>query len=261
MSKKLDKIRKKIESRRREIHGKGYKRERSAPMLFNRHDEAREEPDFYLYQEREETEKGKWLEKDWFIMRTLIAITVFFVVAIVFNSGLSQLEGARQFVKNSYEQEIQFTAVADWYENQFGRPLALLPMGTNVAMEDTEQMPEVAYAVPATGSIMEDFSQNGKGVLVETEAGAVVEAVKSGMVVQVGEDETIGKTVVIRHYDGGEAWYGMLDKVEVNLYDHVDHGTTVGKVSDNDQVNKGIYYFALKEGENYIDPSEVISFD
>ncbi|UTW68949.1 hypothetical protein KHA80_17155 [Anaerobacillus sp. HL2] len=49
-----------------------------------------------------------------------------------------QLEGARQFVETSFQEEFEFTAVANWYENQFGRPLALLPTTRNVALNDSK---------------------------------------------------------------------------------------------------------------------------
>ncbi|WP_209121969.1 M23 family metallopeptidase [Alkalihalobacillus sp. BA299] len=261
MSKRIDKIRKQIESRRREAQGKGARKERSAPLLLDRHDESRDEPDFYIFQEKKESPNDQWQQKDWFLMRSLFAVVVFLVIAIMFNSSLAQLEGAKQVVKQSYEQEFQFATVANWYEKQFGRPLALLPMSMDVALEDTEDTPPVAYAVPATGQIRENFQENGTGILVETEIDANVEAVKSGLVIFVGDEERLGLTVAIQHYDGGQSWYGMLKEVDVKLYDHIEAGKPVGKVSVSEEVGKGIYYLSIKEGEDYIDPNDVISFE
>ncbi|OLO40666.1 peptidase M23 [Alkalihalophilus pseudofirmus] len=262
MSKRIDKIKKQIESRRREVQGKGARkeRERSAPLFYDRHDESRDEPDFYVFQEKKEVSQDRWKQKDWFLMRSLIAVALFLVIAIMFNSGMPQLESVRQVVKQSYEQEFQFAAISNWYENQFGRPLALLPMSMDVALEDTNEAPPVAYAVPATGQIRENFEQNGTGILVETAKDANVEAVKSGLVIFVGEEERLGRTVAIQHYDGGQSWYGMLETVEVKLYDHIEAGKPVGKVSSGEE-NKGIYYLSIKEGEDYIDPNDVISFE
>ncbi|PIB58596.1 peptidase M23, partial [Pseudomonas sp. 2822-17] len=80
----------------------------------------------------------------------------------------------------------------------------------------------------------------------------------------VGEDEEgdLGKVVVIRHYDGIESWYGMLDDVSVKLYDFVEPGDLIGTVSqDEDDDRIGVYYFALKDGNTFIDPAEVITID
>jgi stage IV sporulation protein FA len=93
---------------------------------------------------------------------------------------------------------------------------------------------------------------------------AEVEAVKGGQVVKVGTDESeenLGKTVTVKHYDGTESLYGMLDDVEVNLYDHIQAGFAIGTVSTNEEVEKGIFYFALKKDDKYINPSEVLSFE
>ncbi|WP_054635053.1 peptidoglycan DD-metalloendopeptidase family protein [Thalassobacillus sp. C254] len=65
----------------------------------------------------------------------------------------------------------------------------------------------------------------------------------------------------MQHYDGGESWYGMLEEVEVKLYDHIQAGENIGQVNTQEGSESGIFYFALKEEDQYIDPSEVISFD
>ncbi|WP_078555352.1 M23 family metallopeptidase [Bacillus alkalicellulosilyticus] len=263
MDKNLDKIRRKIDMRRREAHGTVKKKERSAPVFYERHDEARDEPDFYLFQDREEEKKEDFINKDWLMMRSLIAVVVFLVTAILFNNTATSLEGARQFIKTSFEQELKFDAIAGWYENQFGKPLALLPFTTEVALDDYEDYsPEMVYAVPASGVITENFQQNGRGVLVETGMNEGVEAVKSGVVIFVGEEDNLGMMVGIRHYDdGSESWYGMLSDVDVALYDPITSGHKIGTVSSNEEVEKGIYYFALKQGEKYVDPIDVISFE
>ncbi len=262
MANRLDKIRRKIEARRKKINHSVGKKERSQPQYFPSHSEFRDEPDYYFPADSKGTEQPeeKLFRKDILILQTLVAICLFLVVGIMFKTGAPQFEGARQFVQNSFEKEFQFATVATWYEDQFGRPLALLPTTTNIALNDYENEEiNVAYAVPATGKIARSFEQDGKGVIVETTSNSSVEAAKGGMVSFVAEEENLGKTVIIAHSDGGEAWYAMLDNVEVNLYDYVTAGTTIGTVSL--QENKGFYYFALKEGETFINPLEVISFD
>ncbi len=255
MGKNIDKIRKKIASRRKRFQEKA----QSAPQFFSRHDEARDEPDFYYYQDRE-NRKPNWEERDSFLLRTLTAIVLFFAVAILFQNGSATLDGARHFISEAYKKEFNFAAISNWYETQFGRPLALIPREHNIAIGDVELNPEIAYAVPASGQIRESFEQNGKGILVETEE-EYVEAVRSGFVISVGQQENSGKTIGIEHYDGSESWYGMLSEVEVKLYDHIEVGKPVGKVTVNEETGKGIFYFSLKQGDDYINPNDVISFD
>ncbi|WP_100373626.1 M23 family metallopeptidase [Bacillus sp. FJAT-45037] len=266
MSKDLKKVRKRLESRRRDIQGNVKQRERSAPMLVQRHEEAREEPDYYVDPSQLKGSTPLKAGQDFFLIRAMLAVCIFLVIAIMFKTGAPQFEGVRQFVKQSYEQEFQFATVAHWYESQFGRPLALLPERNDVALGDlNEGEPEVemAYAVPASGQISEGFEQNGRGIYIETGEIIRVEAAKGGYVITVGAldgAEEIGKAVVVQHYDGTESIYGLLDDIEVNMYDHIQAGHPIGTVSTTDE-GRGVYYFALKQGDHYIDPSDVISFE
>jgi len=234
-------------------------KEKRMPLVFGRHEEARDEPDFYFYQDGQEGTKG--FSADGFVLKTFIAAALFFATAILFQNEWKQVEPVRQFVKDSYETEFQFATIANWYENQFGRPLALIPFETNMALGELENAPELAYAVPASGTIAESFETNGTGIIVKTEPKASVEAAKAGFVFFIGEEEEIGKAVGVQHYDGGESWYGMLENIDVKLYDHIEIGTKVGTVSLDKKEGTGMYYFALKQGETYIDPIDVISFE
>ncbi|MDT8859530.1 M23 family metallopeptidase [Alkalihalobacillus sp. MEB130] len=265
MSKDLNKVRRKLENRRRQIDHNVKQRERTVPMLMNRHEDAREEPDFYIPPSpHEKGPKISTPKGDFFLFRLMAAVCIFLMTAILFQSTVPQAEGAKQFVQQTYEQEIQFAAIANWYENQFGRPLALLPANQDMAQGNPNEQVEMVYAVPASGTISQDFDKDGRGILIETGMNAEIEAVKGGQVSRVGADEeggNLGKTVTVKHYDGTEAVYGMLNQVEVNIYDHIEAGYKVGTVSTNEEAQKGIFYFALKDGETYINPSEVISFE
>lgn len=266
MANRADEIRKRLQARRKEINNKVHSRERSSPQVFHSHDEARDEPMFYISQHDDyepEERNNRLFKMEIFLLQITAAICLFLVMAILFKSHTPQFESARQFVKNAYEQEFQFAMVSHWYEEQFGRPLALLPTNNQPAMpviqDDREATP--VYAVPASGRVTESFEQNGKGVLVETLLDSHVEAVQGGVVRFIGDYSDLGKTIIIQHYDGGESYYGKLDSIDVKLYDHVQSGHHIGKVSQIEGTNMGTYYFALKQGESYIDPIQVISFD
>jgi stage IV sporulation protein FA len=262
MSNRVDEIRRKIQARRRKITSEIGRKERSQPQYYPTHSESRDDADYYYPSEARGAGEAdeKFFRKDILILQIFVSICLFLVIGILFKTQVPQLEGARQFVKNSFEQEFQFATVASWYEDQFGKPLALLPTTRDVALENIENEElNVAYAVPATGRVMKSFDQDGKGIIIETDSNSYVTAARGGMVRFVAEEETLGKTVIIAHYNGGESWYAMLDKIEVNLYDHIEVGSKIGTASSQNE--KGFYYFALKEGQTFINPLEVISFD
>ncbi|WP_413379463.1 peptidoglycan DD-metalloendopeptidase family protein [Alkalihalobacillus sp. 1P02AB] len=219
-------------------------------------------PYSFQHNSTEPKSDGVIYDKSFFLLRIMIAACLFLLIAISFKGNVTQLEGTKKIVAHAYEQEFQFAMIANWYEEQFGRPLALLPVKDE--QPDPEQQPinEMDYAIPASGgTITERFSENGHGILVETGALEEVKAVKGGFVESIGEDETIGKRVVVQHYDQTKTIYGMLNAIDVNIYDHIQAGHTIGTVSKTEGEEKGQFYFAIQKGDSYIDPSDVISFE
>ncbi|MBU9710284.1 M23 family metallopeptidase [Evansella tamaricis] len=275
MKNRVDKLKRKMEAKRKSrklTPTRSVIRERDrGPDIYPyqvRHDEEREDTLYQLDGRRGVSEeKGEPLfSRDRFIMQILASVCLFFVVGILFQTNSSFLEGPRNFVHHSFQEDFQFGTVAGWYEDAFGRPLALLPPDMSVVApgdtEDNDQMD--VYALPASGTIRESFQQNGRGIYVETDREKQVEAIRGGTVRFMGEDEAgeWGKVVVIRHYDGIESWYGMLDHVSVQLHEFVEPGDIIGTVSHHEEKEDiGVYYFALKDGDNFIDPVEVITID
>ncbi|SER92695.1 M23 family metallopeptidase [Salipaludibacillus aurantiacus] len=276
MNHKVTKLKRKMEAKRRQRNIRkvteqtGERLRGDGPTYWGmKHDEEREDT-FYPIEAgkglpQDKSSPEPFFRKDTFMMQILASICLFLIVAIILQSNSPALEGPRNYIYTSFQEEFQFDRAAAWYEDLFGRPLALLPdQMETVAPGNMKDNLEDNYALPATGTVKETFDQNGRGIFVETEAGELIEAVRSGVVRYIGEDEENdwGKIVIVRHYDGGESWYGMLDEIHVSLYDHVDSGEKLARVSSiKDESEVGVYYFALKEGDVFIDPVEVISLD
>lgn len=268
LKKELEARRKKRQQRKMTHHTAQKIRDDGRPVWHLGHDEEREGA-LYSYEPGsaapfQKSKTKPFFNKDTFIMQLLASVCFFLVVGVLMQTSSQALDGARQFVRHSFQQEFQFDRVAVWYEDLFGRPLALVPFQMDtVAPGDMEDLNE-QYALPASGTIRESFQQNGRGIFVETAAEEAVEAVQSGIVRHVGQDEENewGQVVVISHYDGSESWYGMLDNINVSLYDHIDGGDTLAHVSSPEgRTDVGIYYFALKEGDAFVDPADAISLD
>lgn len=261
MDKNIHKVRKQINNKRKKRE-MNRERERSYEFYPHHSDAPYHEPEFYKWQEREEGETKSDKRHGMWILQSLIAAIVFLVVGILFQSTHPAFEGAKQFVHTSFQEEFPFATATAWYEERFGSPLAFLPFETDL-QEPVSQSPDHSptnnAAVPVSGTVAEKFSENGKGVVLETDNDSSIEAVNGGVVMHTGPHEEWDLAVAIQHYEGGEAWYGMLDNVEVKLYDHVSSGTVIGTVDAED--GSGRFSLAMKENEEYIDPMEVISID
>ncbi|MED1442307.1 MULTISPECIES: M23 family metallopeptidase [Aeribacillus] len=192
---------------------------------------------------------------DVFITKLLISACIVLMIGIIFKNDRAEFLKARDFVSHMMEKEFNFAYVSKWYEEQFGNPLAFLKKQS----KEESGSKESQYAVPASGKVLQSFKDTGQGVMIETN-NKTVEAMNEGIVIEAGKKEDTGLTVVIQHADGIETWYGNLEELNVALYDFVETGKPVGKVKQS-QNQHGTYYFAIKKGDTFIDPSQVISFE
>ncbi|GIN87006.1 stage IV sporulation protein FA [Heyndrickxia sporothermodurans] len=197
--------------------------------------------------------------KELFIFKILASALLVLIVAIVFKSTTPKLDQVRSFVTNTLKTEFQFAAVSDWYEKQFGKPFAIFPVknekknSTDVAKEE--------YVMPASAKVLTEFSNDGRGVTIETKNDMSVNAMDGGVVIFAGKKDDLGKTVIIQHSDKTESWYGNLYSIDVHLSEHIDSGKKVGSVSNKEDGISGEFYFAIKQGKKFIDPIQVIKFE
>lgn len=200
--------------------------------------------------------------KEWFLFKLLASACLFLIVAIMFKNNAATFDSARDFVKTSMEKDFQFVAVSNWYEEKFGKPLALLPFkeqNNDEAKKSTAANTE--YALPASAKILEEFSVNGQRITIETGKDAAVKAMSEGLVSFAGKKDGFGKTVIIKHADNSESWYGNLKDISVEFMEYIESGTEVGLPAASEDGSKGSFYFAIKQGDDFIDPIQVIPFD
>ncbi|PLR93853.1 M23 family metallopeptidase [Bacillus sp. T33-2] len=198
--------------------------------------------------------------KEVFLFKILCSACLVLIVAVLFRSQAEQAEPARNYIKHAMESEFRFVAVSDWYEKKFGKPLALLPLKED-SSNSKKKSSGTEYALEASGKIIEDFGANGQRITIETGKGTAVEAMNEGLVSFAGVKEGFGKTVIIQHADKSESWYGNLDKIDVSLMEYIDKGRKVGTPTESADGTKGAFYFAIKKGDDFVDPIPVIRFE
>lgn len=259
MSSRADEFRKRMKKRKRERsrETEKWRQQMTLPEDEERYGFER----ISSYESNQPEDPHPLFNKEKFLFKMLAAACLFLFVAIIFRNEASSLDPARSFVKKSLDEDFQFAAVSEWYETKFGKPLALLPVKNTTEKVQTDPPHEQQYALPASGTIVENFETNGQGIMVETGKNAEVEAITEGLVSFAGIKDDHGKTVIIQHADQTETWYGNLDEIHVNLFDFIPQGKVVGTVSEGSDETKGAFYFAIKQGKDFIDPIQVIQFE
>lgn len=219
-----------------------------------------ESHDFSWFSSPDGMKKGNHplFNKEIFMFKVLLSAILVLVVAISFKMPSPQLESVRQAVHTVMNTEFQFATISKWYENTFGKPLALFPEQKDPSETEMAE----GYAVPATGVILENFdATDNNGVVIQTVQGASVDSIQDGTVIFAGEKEDFGNTVIIQHADNTETWYGQLGEIHVKVYDNVKAGEKIGTVLTSEDAQYGEFYFAIKQGEKFIDPVQVIKFE
>lgn len=258
MRSRADEIRKRMERRKRE-------RERMTKPVRKQNlwteDEERYGFDrISSYDGKGEESFHPLFRKEHFLFKILASACLFLIIAIMFKNNAGTFEPARNFVMKTMENDFQFVAVANWYEEKFGKPLALLPFKEEEEGKK-ELTPKTEYALPASARILEDFQENGQRITIETSKDAAVIAMSEGLVKFAGKKDGFGKTVIISHADNSESWYGNLEEINVNLMEYAEKGTELGKSTAMEDGMKGSFYFAIKKGDDFIDPIQVIPFE
>lgn len=257
-----EEIRRRIAKRKKEKGGsaeKGPERE----ITWSGEDEKYGFNHFSSYEPGKDDGVHPLFKKEVFIFKILASAVLFLVIAIMFRENSATFAPARDFVNKTMEQDFKFATVSKWYEDQFGKPLALLPF-TDDKKEVEKNVVEKDPVLPVfSGKILENFEKNGQGIMIETAKGGPVEAMKEGNVMFAGVKEDTGKTVIIQHADQTQSTYGNLDEIKVSLYQFIETETVVGTASEStgEDKTKGTYYFAIKKGDDFIDPIQVIRFE
>jgi stage IV sporulation protein FA len=190
-------------------------------------------------------------------LRFQLAATIglFFFTFLIFESHSPALFPVEQFVSQVMTRDFRFAGMAEWFKSHMGGSPAILPAFT----PRQEEVPRMGWSPPVSGKIVLPFDEKRKGILIQTAPHAKVGATAEGWVIFAGVKPGLGKTVIIRHQDNKETWYGCLDKIEVKEKDWVKKGDLIGNVSQ--AKGQPLLYFAVERNKQFIDPVGVIAFD
>lgn len=256
MSQKTNRIRKELERRRRQYPMNTDRKMKAKPIANN--DDRIDIDQSVFYSDPETSFHPLW-NKEIFLMKILGSAILVLLVAIIYKSPSPFFDQAKASVKTAMETEFQFAAAGKWYEDKFGKPLALLPIKSN----ETNNLGsnEHGYALPVSGRVLTQFGDSGQGIILETGTGAEVKAMMGGTVKFAGKQQDTGKTVIIQHPDKSESWYGNLDEITVKTFEKVKAEKIIGTVSKGQDGITGEFYFAIKQNDEFIDPIQVIRFE
>ncbi|MNW50620.1 Stage IV sporulation protein FA [compost metagenome] len=171
----------------------------------------------------------------------------------------------RLFVAEALTKEMDFAAAEAWYEQTFGGPPSFIPIFRHSEERGLKVGASSSFLAPIHGTLAEAFALSLKGIEIipqyPSNSIVQVKTVEKGRVSNVTRDAITGLTVMIQHAQGYESVYGHLEESLVEKGDWVEIGDFVGSLPSKASPPYPTLYFALKNNDRYIDPTDVITFD
>lgn len=200
------------------------------------------------------------------LRRTMVSAVIFAGVWGLFQLNASWTVAPKSVIADALHNDMDFAATAAWYERNFGGTPSFLPVLGHTTDAVNGSGIRQLLGKPVSGTIVQPFALSMKGIEIvpdATAAGGLVQVVSSGAgrVLEVIGDVQSGYTVVIQHADKVTAIYGRLKDSEVQVNDWVEAGNRVGSLKAGSSERPATLYFAIKEGEEYVDPAEVVALD
>jgi murein DD-endopeptidase MepM/ murein hydrolase activator NlpD len=123
-----------------------------------------------------------------------------------------------------------------------------------------------AFIWPVNGSkILSGYGPKGggkanNGINIAAAEGEPVWAANDGEIVYVGNElQGYGNMVLIKHPGGKTTTYAHLSQTTVDKYDRVHQGDIIGYVGATGNVKKPQLHFAVRDGDNFVDPMKFVS--
>ena len=238
-------------------------------MVINKKEVRERDPEVVWKKER-----GRWNEDygnrtshsfiSSFIWRLLFSAVLFGLIIGIYRSQQAWAVSIQHYIAQSLNREMDFQAVESWYVAHFGEAPTIIPI-----FKESQDAPQKVIAsqtliAPIHGKVTTPFSAELRGIEIspnqDSNATQQVKSVATGRVIEVLNETMSGKRITIQHTGGLAAVYGHLDTA-LKVNDWVEAGEHLGWLSNAHSVQPQTLYFAMKQGENYIDPLDVMSFD
>jgi stage IV sporulation protein FA len=198
------------------------------------------------------------------LLKFIMAGLLFLFVWGMFRVDMPWAKQGQQMVRTALTQEIAYKSVSAWYERNFSGAPSFIPSFRTPAGQVAERVDAPglkSFSTPVMGKIITPFSSIHPAITLQTQANALIRAIETGRVIFAGLREETGYTIVIQHSGGFQSTYGMLQPAQWARNDWITIGEVVGKAATPQGQTKGNIVLALMKDAEYINPTDVISFE
>lgn len=187
--------------------------------------------DFINNKNKDKIKKYSYLKKFLFqiLIKSLIVIIIF-ISSLIYISRSDK--NKNYFKKIVYNNSLSFAKIYNVYKNHLGD---LIPF-KNVLSNTTKTVSneKISY---------DNITKENDGYMLDISDMYMVTSIKAGIVIKKENSKKYKTLITIQDKDGVNITYGMLDNLNVNLYDYVDKGEGIATC------NKKLYLIFEKNGK------------
>ena len=110
---------------------------------------------------------------------------------------------------------------------------------------------------PRSNPVTGKFSMHA-GVDLAAPLGAEVYAVRNGTVMDLGEDQVLGKYIILSHENNWISLYGHLSSILTSLHAELQSGNLIGRVGTSGQSTGPHLHFELRQNGQSRDPARLL---
>ncbi len=143
-----------------------------------------------------------------------VALTLITLILLTKNPNFKKM-----FYKNIYEKNISFAKINQIYQEKFGLPIPLKNLFKSKTIPVFNEKLKYEKIIPYK-----------EGIKLIVDPNYLVPALRSGIVIFIGDKLEYKNTIIIQQNDGIEAWYSNIKNKNVQMYDYIDQGTLLGEV-------------------------------
>ncbi|WP_312151184.1 M23 family metallopeptidase [Paenibacillus odorifer] len=200
-----------------------------------------------------------------FIRRFVASVLVFGAVWGVFAVHQPWSYKMQAFISDALSNDMDFTAVRVWYEENFNGAPAFIPIFGDKDEPAQKVAAHHQLTAPIAGSIVQPFASTLKGVeimpQIDSTLNVTVKSIDMGRILSISKELEGGIRIAVQHSGGVTAEYGHLSGTKLEVDDWVQSGDSLGWMMEKDVSSASTLFFAVIKDKTYIDPTEVVSFD
>ncbi len=217
---------------------------------------------YYRKHDRLKSSRERSLYKK-ILAQLLISIIIISLIILLKSINITPAQKVSVFLRESIFAEYNYKKgvekVINYAKNIKNHTIQSIPV-----FENNESS---IFSIPLEGVVVSNYGEKydpitekstfQKGIDIKVTDNGIVKSIQEGSVELIGQSETYGKFIKIRHSKDMFSIYGNLDKIFVKEGQNILNGERIGEILN---IDNRLFHFELWIDESPVDPQDYIEY-